>query len=87
MAEIKVEIPASDAWTEVISSAPSNELTVQNIGEQSVVLRFTDTAPDDAETWGFILAPGEGDRRLANLTKVYARPLNFSDGDVYAFTA
>lgn len=87
MAEARTPIPSNDTWIEVLSAAPSAEVTIQNIGNETLVLRFTDTAPDNAETWGFMLAAGEADRRSANLTKIYARPLNYDDGVLYTFTA
>lgn len=76
----RTTLPAG-AWTEVVSSAPSNFIEHQNSGAEAIRVYIGASAPSD-DLEGFIYAPGEGDRVTVGLNKLFARPANDYPGRI-----
>lgn len=74
MADNRTALPA-DTWTEVIGSAPSTYIELQNTGIWAIQVAVQGAAPTENRD-GIVFGPGEGDRITSGLNKVFARPLN-----------
>lgn len=69
------ELPVGE-WTEVLGAAPANFSLIQNVGLGTIVVAYAPTPPSVDDRSGWLFGQNEGDRRDANLTPIYARPLN-----------
>lgn len=73
-------------WTEVVSSAPSTLIEIQNVGSGPIRFKVAASAPT-IEDDGQIFPGGQGHQVKDGLNKAYARPLNFEVGVIDVRTA